>query len=85
MRQQGDTQIWRPGTLHTSFQDGILTSPLQRFSGAGAIPPRRLIPILRAYTVAFFDQSLRGVASPLLNSKTSPFPEASVQFSSSPR
>ena len=85
MRKQGDYQISLPGTLHTSFQDGILTSPLQRFSGAGTIPPRRLIPILRAYTVAFFDQSLRGIASPLLSARTSPFPEASVQFSSPPR
>ena len=81
LRTAGSYQIALHGTLHTSFQDGILMSPLQRFSGAGAIAPRRMISILRQYTVAFFDQSLRGVASPLLAAKTSPFPEAEVLYS----
>ncbi len=84
LRTAGSYQIALHGTLHTSFQDGILMSPLQRFSGAGAIAPKRMISILRQYTVAFFDQSLRGVASPLLAAKTSPFPEAEVLYSSSP-
>jgi dienelactone hydrolase len=66
------------GTLHSSFQDGILTSPLQRFSYAGEIPPAHLIPILRQYILAFFDQTLRGTRSPLLAAPRSPFPEATV-------
>ncbi len=66
------------GTLHTSFQDTILTSPLQRFSYAGKIPPERLISILRAYVLAFFDQSLRGIPSPLLAAPRSPYPEVTV-------
>ena len=82
LRTAGSYQIALRGTLHTSFQDGILMSPLPRFSGAGAIAPKRLISILRQYTVAFFDQSLRGVASPLLAAKASPFPEAEVLYSS---
>jgi predicted dienelactone hydrolase len=63
------------GTLHTSFQDVILTSPLPSISTAGKIPPSRLVPILRQYTLAFFDQTLRGLPSPLLASQGSPFPE----------
>jgi pimeloyl-ACP methyl ester carboxylesterase len=75
-------QIALHGTLHTSFQDVIFTSPLQRFSGAGAIPPQRMNLILRQYTLAFFNQTLRGIPSPLLIARTSPFPEATVLFSS---
>jgi len=82
LQKPGDYQIALPGTLHTSYQDVILSSPLQRFSGLGAIPAKKLVPILRGYTLAFFDQSLRGIASPLLQAETSPFPEAKVMFRS---
>jgi hypothetical protein len=82
LQTPGSYQIALHGTLHTSFQDVIFTSPLQRFSGAGAIPPRRMNLILRQYTLAFFDQTLRGIPSPLLAARTSPFPEAAVLFTS---
>ena len=85
LRKDGDYQIELHGTLHTSFQDVGLTSPVKSISQAGAIPPRRMIMILRQYTLAFFDQSLRGVDSPLLAAQTSPFPEAHVLFRSPPR
>jgi dienelactone hydrolase len=84
LRTPGSYQAELHGTLHTSFQDQILTSPLQRISGAGSIPPRRMIEILRAYTVAFFDQSLRGIPAPLLSARPSPFPEANALFASAP-
>jgi predicted dienelactone hydrolase len=85
MKKDGDYQIELRGTLHTSFQDVALTSPIQSISQAGTIPPQRMIQILRAYSVAFFDQSLKGIASPLLAAKVSPFPEAHVLFTSPPR
>jgi dienelactone hydrolase len=74
----GNYRIELRGSVHSSFLDIGLTSPLKSISEAGAIPARRMIEILRAYTVAFFDQSLRGVPSPLLAAKSSPFPEAVV-------
>ena len=82
LRTPGSYQIELHGTLHTSFQDVIFTSPLQRFSGAGGIAPKRMTIILRRYLLAFFDQSLRGVPSPLLAQESSPFPEAKVLFRS---
>jgi hypothetical protein len=84
LRKPGDYQIALHGTLHTSFQDVLFTSPLASISGGGAISATRMAPILRQYTVAFFDQSLRGIESPLLGSENSPFPEAMVLFRSAP-
>jgi hypothetical protein len=49
------------------------------------IDPYRMVEILRRYSVAFFDQSLRGIASPLLAAKKSPFAEVTVIFTSEPR
>ncbi len=72
--------IW--GTPHTGFQDTILFSRMRSVSGAGDIAPRSLMTIVRAYSVAFFDQTLRGVPSPLLAQKSSPFSEVTVQFNS---
>ncbi len=81
----GDYEIEVHGTLHTDFQDVALTSPLHSISQAGTIDPYRMIEILRRYSVAFFDQSLRGIPSPLLAAKSSPFPEVTVLFASRPR
>ena len=82
LSRSGDYQVVIHGTLHTSFQDGILTSPLRSISGVGSIDADRMVLILRAYTLAFFEQTLRGIASPLLAGHTSPFPEAAILFPS---
>ena len=84
-QRPGNYELEVHGAIHTSFQDIALTSPLKSISNAGDIPPRRMITILRQYSLAFFDQSLRGMSSPLLASKTSPFPEVGVIFSSPAR
>jgi hypothetical protein len=84
LQTRGSYQIMLRGTLHTSFQNVIFTSPLQRFSGTGAIPAERMNLILRQYALAFFDQSLRGIASPLLAGRSSPFAEATVLYNSTP-
>lgn len=76
--KSGNYRIELRGSVHGSFEDSGLTSPLKSISGAGEIPPHRMITILRGYTLAFFDQSLRGLPSPLLAARTSPFPEAKV-------
>ncbi len=76
----GSYQVSVHGTLHTSFQDVLLTSPLARFSGGGAVRGKRMTAILRQYALAFFDQSLRGISSPLLAPGSRPFAEATMVF-----
>ena len=60
------------GTSHGSFSDLTLFFP----SAAGQIDPRRAHEIINAYTIAFFDQYLRGKPSPLLTAPSPSFPEA---------
>ena len=84
-QRRGNYELAVHGTVHSSFQDVALTSPIQSISQAGAIAPYRMIEILRQYSVAFFDQSLRGIPSPLLAEKTSPFAEVTVMFASEAR
>lgn len=83
--RRGDYELAVHGSVHSSFQDVSLTSPIRSISQAGAIDPYEMVEILRQYSVAFFDQSLRGIASPLLASKTSPFREVTVLYASEPR
>ncbi|HEV8365746.1 MAG TPA: hypothetical protein VGQ52_19690 [Gemmatimonadaceae bacterium] len=60
------------GTDHGSFSDLMLFFP----SSPGQIDPRRAHEIINAYTLAFFDQYLRGKPSPLLAAPSPSFPEA---------
>jgi dienelactone hydrolase len=65
------------GTKHNSFSDIPLTKAST--NTAGLIPPARAHSIISAYCVAFFDQSLRGLATTLLDKRGSgKFPE--VEF-----
>ena len=84
-QKRGNYELAVHGSVHSSFQDVSLTSPFRSISQAGAIDAYRMVEILRQYTVAFFDQSLRGIASPLLTAKKSPFPEVTVIFASGAR
>lgn len=74
----GGYRIFLRGSTHASFTDKPLYSPLPRLSGRGAIPPLSEFHILRAYSLAFFEQELEHKPSPLLNSDKSPFPEAEI-------
>ncbi len=82
LQKLGDYHFSIRGSQHSSFQDAILFSPMQSYSGAGQIAPASMMTIVRAYSVAFFDQALRGIPSPLLAAKSSPYPEVTVQFTS---
>jgi dienelactone hydrolase len=84
-QRRGNYEFAVHGTVHSSFQDVSLTSPIRSISQAGAIDPYRMMEILRRYSVAFFDQSLRGIASPLLSAKKSPFAEVTVMYASEAR
>ena len=82
LQRPGGYQMVIKGTTHSSFQDEMLYSPLHRISNGGAIAPARMIEILRAYTLAFFDQTMRGIHSPLLDLPASPFAEVRVHYRS---
>lgn len=63
------------GTTHFSFTDKSLFSRIKPLSPGGAIAPGRQILIVRSYALAFFEKVLLGRTSPLLDSRTSPYPE----------
>jgi hypothetical protein len=72
------------GTIHPTFTDGILTSPISRFSGVGPIDPHLALNIIRDYSVQFFDQALKNKPSPLLSGdQQSKYPEIQIGLSPS--
>jgi predicted dienelactone hydrolase len=69
------------GTVHYDFTDIPAFSPLTSLLGLrGEIGTRRLMEINRAYSLAFFDQTLRGNDSPLLDGPNAGFPEVSFRL-----
>jgi predicted dienelactone hydrolase len=66
------------GAIHSNFTDGELWSPLLKYTGA-PIDPRRMISIVNAYLLAFFDRYLKGEEAPLLDMNTSPYSEVDFQ------
>ncbi len=75
----GGYRVFIHGSTHLGFTDKVLVSPFKSLSGAGGIPASRQIFIVRQFVLAFFDQTLRG-KSGLLQTESSPFPEAVYQF-----
>jgi hypothetical protein len=67
------------GTLHRDFSILPRLTPLARILGfQGSIPGDRCLTLINHYTVAFFNQYLRGIDRGLLLPENSPFSE--VQF-----
>lgn len=63
------------GARHTSFGDFCLYGLLiESVNERAEIEPRRVIDIQNAYSLAFFNKHLKGMASPLLDDP-SPYPE----------
>ena len=69
------------GTAHGHFSDLTLFFP----QDSTALAPRRAHEIITAYTVAFFDQYLKGETSTLLKSEGAGFPEATLVRKSTKR
>jgi dienelactone hydrolase len=68
------------GTVHYDFTDVPVFSPLSSWLGlSGEIGVRRLMEINRAYSLAFFDQTLRGREASLLAGPSPTFPEVSFE------
>lgn len=60
-------------TKHMNFSDRSLYSPIRRFTDSGSIDPALAHRIINEYTLAFFDQTLRGKHEPLLNQSSQPY------------
>lgn len=67
------------GSTHSSFSDRSLFSPWKRYSGEGDVPALRQYSIIRSYVLAFFNKTLNGIDSPLLNAGDHTYPETSVE------
>jgi predicted dienelactone hydrolase len=64
------------GSDHYNYTDICLLDPTHAM--VGSIAPRRMLAIIDAYVVAFFDQYLKGEKSPLLDRQSSSYPEVSI-------
>jgi dienelactone hydrolase len=63
------------GIKHINFFDAPLFSPLRR----GRVSPSRVVRIIRQYTVAFFDKSLKGIEQPILEDPLSAVSDVRLQ------
>jgi dienelactone hydrolase len=76
LKQFGGYKLYIAGAQHMDFTDQSLYSPWHRLTETGPIPPARMHEILREYVLTFFDNTIYGKDSPLLESgNTSPFRE----------
>ncbi|MEE4194879.1 MAG: hypothetical protein V2J07_06750 [Anaerolineae bacterium] len=64
------------GTKHYDFTDIPMLTPLAPLIGLkGPINAQRSLSIINAYTVAFFDQTLKNIPSTLLDGQSADYPE----------
>lgn len=64
------------GTKHYDFTDIPMLTPLAPLIGLkGPINAQRGLSIINAYTLAFFDQTLKEIPSPLLDGQSEDYPE----------
>jgi predicted dienelactone hydrolase len=80
MKRFGAYRVFLHGSTHESFTDHSLFSPLARLSGVGTIPKEHEYEIVRAYTLAFFERTLRGADPQLLKKLPGPYPEATLEL-----
>ena len=69
-------EVWIARTQHVNFSDSPLFSSR---TAPGSLDPRRAHEIINAYTLAFFDQYLRGRASDLLKGPSTLYGEATFK------
>jgi predicted dienelactone hydrolase len=73
--------VWVIETTHENFTDFNLVSPIfQELEMLGKIDSRQMERIMNAYTLAFFDQALKGVPSPLLQGDSPNYPEVELKI-----
>ena len=79
--------LWVRGSEHINFTDFNLVSPLFKFplwGALGKIDTRQMERIMNAYTLAFFDQTLKGIPSPLLQGASPAYPEVELGIFGAP-
>ncbi len=64
------------GSDHYNYTDTCLIDPTHAM--VGSIKPTRMLSIINAYVVAFFDRYLKGETEPLLDGPRSDYPEVSI-------
>jgi predicted dienelactone hydrolase len=80
LRQYGGYKLYVNDASHLDFTDHSLVSPWRNWTERGHISPSRIQTIVRAYVLAFFDETLRGQKPPLLQSgNSSPFHEVQIE------
>jgi predicted dienelactone hydrolase len=67
------------GSIHATFTDKPITSPISRLSGTAPLGTRRAHAIIRDYTVQFFDQALKQKPSALLTGQQK-YPEVTTSL-----
>nr|ATZ76730.1 Lip114 [uncultured bacterium] len=71
------------GASHINFTDFNLVSPLFKLPQLGIlgkIDTRQMERIMNAYILAFFDQTLKGISSPLLQGVSVDYPEVELKI-----
>jgi predicted dienelactone hydrolase len=76
----GGYKLYVTHASHLDFTDHSLVSPWRNWTERGHLSPARIQTIVRAYVLAFFDQTLKGENPAILQSgDTSPFPEIQIK------
>lgn len=80
LRQFGGYKVSISNTAHMDFTDHPLITPWRRWTQPDHILPSRIETIVRAYVLAFFDQTIRETKPALLESgASSPFREVKIE------
>jgi dienelactone hydrolase len=68
------------GTTHLDYTDLYLYSPVLKFTQVlGSIEGNRMVKIINAYAVAFWDEYIKGEMSPLLDGPSPDYPEVTIE------
>ena len=71
------------GATHMNFADASIIYPIFRRTGMlGPIDGERMLEIMNRYTLAFFDEHLRGHSEPLLAASSPDYPEVALNVGS---
>lgn len=80
LKQYGGYMLYVNGASHLDFTDHSLVSPWRNWTERGHLSPARIQTIVRAYVLAFFDETVRGGDPVLLQSgNSSPFHEIAIE------
>jgi dienelactone hydrolase len=80
LKQYGGYKLYVSNTSHMDFTDRPLINPWSRWMQTNHLPPARIQPIVRAYVLGFFDETIQGKKSSLLETeRPSRFHEVQIE------